>query len=71
MTPDLAYIRAIVSHRCPELNAADLAAAFGDAAPAPAPDMALDLPPEVGDALIEALDDIGARLDRIEQSVRA
>jgi hypothetical protein len=58
---DLAYIRAVIGARCPELSAADIAAAFS-AAPVPS----MDLNPDIANVVIEVLDGLEQRLEQIE-----
>jgi hypothetical protein len=56
-----AYIRALVSHRCPEIGPADLAL-ITQRAGAPAEP---DLPVEIGEQILDVLAEMGDRLDRI------
>jgi hypothetical protein len=55
----LAYLRAVVSHRCPELTDADLAAL-----------MQPDLPRQIARAVSDAIDEIEERLTALEEGLR-
>jgi hypothetical protein len=59
----LTYIRAVVSHRCPELGPDDLAL-IGGAAP---DDM---LPPSIGLQIMEVVEALADRVDGLERAVR-
>ena len=65
MTDDrIAYLRALIGARLPELDEAELREALS------APDLAADIWAEVVDAIYEVVEAIEARLDAIEQSLR-
>jgi hypothetical protein len=68
-----AYVRALVAHRCPELDQKDLAALTpADNAPTGAIAQPAEmLPVEIGDAIIDAITALEDKLDWLAEAVGA
>ena len=60
----VSYVRTLVAHRCPELSEADLAMSAE-------PDQGDTLPSSIGAQIVEILDHMMTRMDRIEKAVMA
>jgi hypothetical protein len=62
MTDDrAAYVRNLIAVRCPEIEPDDFALITQPATPTTEP----DLPPEIGEQILDVLAEMGDRLDRI------
>jgi hypothetical protein len=66
MTDDQhAYVRAVIAHRCPELGPADLALITHPDPVRVEP----DLPVEIGEAILDVVTSMEAKLDRLADAV--
>jgi hypothetical protein len=70
MTDDrAAYIRALIAHRCPEIEPEDLAALADTASTEAIAPPAEMLPVEIGERIVEVLDLMMGRLDEIAETI--